>query len=235
MQPYRSLAPVADSWCPTAYRALRITKLFGAFYALAAVAYFIFPPFLYGEEWKSGFALVACALLLHGVSYLVLSRNSLRPIRVLRLWAMRRACTPMKAANSAESEAETRLAAAFEAVGLTIHAQQRVKNQYGRGFEYRTDFAYLDPACGLRIDIEVDGRFKEEDDDIQRRMANRDRWFTETGWHVLRFYAGDCYRRPGSCVAAVRAYIGAATESHRRELVKLNPPHSEVAHSIARA
>ena len=43
---------------------------------------------------------------------------------------------------------------------------------FDRGYEYRTDFAFYDTSCGLRIDIEVDGAFKEHDDDIQKKCAD---------------------------------------------------------------
>ena len=80
---------------------------------------------------------------------------------------MAQACTPRPPARSFESESEQRLYSALERAHLSVHRQQMVPSGYGRGYEYCADIAYYDPWCGLRIDIEVDGSFKDANPELQ--------------------------------------------------------------------
>jgi very-short-patch-repair endonuclease len=131
---------------------------------------------------------------------------------------MAQACTPRPPARSFESESEQRLYSALERAHLSVHRQQMVPSGYGRGYEYCADIAYYDPSCGLRIDIEVDGSFKDANPELQGKMARRDQRFTGLGWHVLRFHAVDAYNDAAACVRFVQNYVDEAMLNHKRAL-----------------
>ncbi len=212
MSPYRCLAPARNTWIPTAFFALRLPWLFlTAYIVIAGLLWFS-----RGEIWI-WVGLVVTATL-HIVLYYVVNRLPFTSLKRLRLRAMRAACIPQQPAGGYGSQAEWHVGLAFEQANVQVYQQQKVDNLYSSGYEYITDFAYFDPSCGLRIDIEVDGSFKQHNADIQQKMATRDDWFVSTGWHVLRFHALDCYHRPQMCVAAVQQYIAETVQEHHATL-----------------
>jgi very-short-patch-repair endonuclease len=138
-----------------------------------------------------------------------------------RMRRVRRRCTPSDPAGPCDSPADELLAEAFACAGILVHPQQVVHNKYEAGYEYKTDFAYYEPLCGLRVDIEVDGAFKEQDLDLQARMSERDERFVSLGWHVLRFHAKDCFSDAPGCAASTQLLIRQWSRQHASHLTKL--------------
>lgn len=92
-----------------------------------------------------------------------------------------------------ESKAETMVIDALSKRSIAFSIQEQQSNANDKTFCYRTDISIRRPFAALKIDVEIDGDFKSYDDKIQDRMNNRNAWFTQNGWHVIRFYASDCY------------------------------------------
>lgn len=210
--PYICLSPSPKQWCPDLYQELGIGKVFWVLYFLWFTTN--------RPDHPSGVLLALIRLgaigALHFLACKFFRENLEPPLAEIRIRLMKRKCAPGEFLSGFDSEAERQLYLAFAALRLPVRSQEVVRNRFGHGSEYRTDFSFHDVSCGLRVDIEVDGKFKQQDDDIQRRMAERDNWFVSKGWHVLRFHAGDCYRNPMSCAAAAAEYIRAAAEAHRQ-------------------
>ncbi len=218
VRPYRNLAPDLDAWLPTAFTALQLARVFRFAYYCAILMLLLI-------NWLWWAWIVLVSLVVVNISlYLLLNNLSAYWLKKARLQSMRAACTPQRATTDHESQAERQLALAFKDASTPIYHQQIVPNQFSSGYEYRTDFAFYDASCGLRIDIEVDGTFKQHEDDIQEKMSRRDDWFISQGWHVLRFHDRDCYHASAACVVAIEQYIEDAARKHRSILRQILGP-----------
>jgi very-short-patch-repair endonuclease len=219
--PYRSIAPREASWIPSAYETLGVWQRFVKIHALLVVivigAFFL----EYREiAWPGAVALgISVASHAAFALFLIAAQDSI--FMQARLRRMRAGCYSPTRRRECDSEAERRLEAALRATGISVAAQYYFKNRYERAYWYRADFAFLDNTSGLRLDIEVDGEFKDNDPGLQSKMAKRDRWFTSHGWHVLRFHANDCYEDPYGCAGAVKKYIAEQRLVHLQRLAEL--------------
>jgi alkanesulfonate monooxygenase SsuD/methylene tetrahydromethanopterin reductase-like flavin-dependent oxidoreductase (luciferase family) len=63
-------------------------------------------------------------------------------------------------------------------------------------YRYRTDISLASLRHGLRIDVEVDGEFKNNDAEIRKKIEKRNQWFLGNGWHVLRIHSQMCVVSP---------------------------------------
>jgi very-short-patch-repair endonuclease len=223
IKPYYTRAPKINAWLPTAFAVLDLSTVFRFAYYCTI---FIYLTYWVWWAWILLASLIAVNIFL----WLLLNDLSSSWLKKARLRSMRGACTPRQAAKGYDSEAEGRLARAFQDANIPVYHQQIVPRQFGFRYPYRTDLAFYDPSCGLRIDIEVDGEFKQNDYEEQQRMSTRDTWFISKGWHVLRFHAHDCYHASAACAAAVKQYTANATREHRSVLSQLKlEPSSEKA------
>lgn len=86
----------------------------------------------------------------------------------------------------------------------------------GQANPYRPDFTYIDPACNLHIDIEVDEPYTY---DTHRPLhylhcpkdQQRNQRFLEWGWVVIRFSEAQVVKQPASCCKTIASVVGQIT------------------------
>ncbi len=116
--------------------------------------------------------------------------------------------------------AEQRLADALTGARLPVQAQVGVSKYGGRrrgGWfaSYWLDCAHRDVRCGLRLDIELDGRAHLYGDH-PARDARRDALLRQRGWYIVRL-PGSVLHTPGFDQAV--GAVAALADQHRRAVV----------------
>lgn len=216
-QPYLTRVPHPQTWCPPVPEGLNLNRIFLTLEALCGLAICL----TCFNRFAVLFMLIIIALhaIAQGVAIWCTTNAppvdpaSLEIRQMERIHAL--ACR-FTFLGYHDSESELRLANALRVAGVVFYAQLVVPNRYGVGYEYLADLAYVEPELGLKIAIEVDGDFKEDDPLLQEKMLRRDDWFLRCGWHVLRFRSWDCFLRSAECAGFVNSYIAEARLEHSR-------------------
>lgn len=86
----------------------------------------------------------------------------------------------------------------------------------GLNHPYIPDLAYLDPDHQLAIDIEVDEPYSHTTRQPLHyadcsKDAQRNQWFLEQGWLVIRFSEAQVVRSPASCCKTIASAIAGVT------------------------
>ncbi|MBD2092924.1 hypothetical protein H6F67_24040 [Microcoleus sp. FACHB-1515] len=97
-----------------------------------------------------------------------------------------------------------------------IHAGLMVPNPE-RPQPYVPDFAYIDPATNLHIDIEIDEPYTH---DTRLPLHYRDcpkdelrnQWFLANGWIVIRLSEAQVIKSPASCCKVIASTIATLTQ-----------------------
>jgi hypothetical protein len=83
------------------------------------------------------------------------------------------------------------------------------------GHRYEPDFAYIDRARGIYIDIEIDEPYTSDhhpthyiEKDGEHKDARRNRLFCKNSWHVVRFSEEQMFCQTAACMKLVYNLIG---------------------------
>jgi very-short-patch-repair endonuclease len=137
--------------------------------------------------------LVCCT---HLAAY-VLIKLIIEPNRPdITLTAMVNRATLGRSSGPPESEPERLLVQALNRRGCSFVCQETLLNSDDPKYRYRTDISLASLRHGLRIDVEVDGEFKNNDAEIRKKIEKRNQWFLGNGWHVLRIHSQMCVVSP---------------------------------------
>lgn len=84
----------------------------------------------------------------------------------------------------------------------------------GRDWTYEPDFAYIDEASGLHIDIEVDEPYSYDTWEPIHYIGKDDRrneFFLERGWVVVRFSEEQVHKNPEGCCKVIAQVVSELT------------------------
>ena len=185
---YYCQSPQPDNWIPSLWNADSfLNGLFFFGHAACFISCWI-------PSIKSNMIVVWPTIFILHVLYVLyfLVLETLCPS--LRIKKMIKNSQPTCPACEPDSNAERNILEALSAQGFEHSFQQKQSSNSDSKYCYRTDISVIRPLYGLRIDVEIDGDFKRDDSDMQAKIDRRNTWFISNGWHVVRFYASDCYR-----------------------------------------
>ncbi|QNP31354.1 hypothetical protein [Cylindrospermopsis curvispora] len=100
-----------------------------------------------------------------------------------------------------------------------IHVQLKVQPPwFSSDFYYTPDFAYIDTATNLHIDVEIDEPYAMDGRPLHfiglQSEVNRNRYFIDILWIVIRFAEEQVVRYPDSCCKKIASLISNITNNH---------------------